>query len=101
MQADHTTSKIAHLRVAADDAILNLAKLPVRVADRTHPNRAGVIFNERVDAQSGQLRVLSQFAVLPACKPAPCADPKRPVTRGDQLRKSARRKRLIPRWLPW
>src|SRR5580704_18160126 len=100
MQPEDTTANAGHLRAAPDAAIPNFAEFSIRRARRPSPYRALVIFNESKDRRFIELRILSELAVLPACEPIPCADPKGPCACRNQSLDDTGREMLIWRWLP-
>jgi hypothetical protein len=54
-----------------------------------------------METLSGKLRVVSQLAVLPTCKPFRGANPKTPIARGEQASNIAAGEMLTRRRLPW
>src|SRR5262249_16808048 len=97
IQTDHSGSKTTIVTVALDAAILNRAEFPGGQRQPASPYRAFTILEEPINTLSSKLRVLSELAVLPTCKPLRCADPKSPVPRDEQAPDLAGGKRLI-RW---
>jgi hypothetical protein len=59
-----------------------------------------MILKQRLNKPSSKLRVLSQLAAIPTCKPFKRANPKSPVARREQAKNIAGGEMLIRWWLP-
>ena len=94
-------AETAVLSVALDAAALNRAESPGGSRRPAGPYRSFTILKERRNNLSGKLRVVSQLAVLPTCKPMISANPKTPIARGEQASNIVAGE-MLTRWrLPW
>src|SRR6266478_2436986 len=81
-------------------AIPNRTESPSGNRIPADPKRSFTILKERNNTLSGKLRVVSQLAALPTCKPVIGANPKGATPRGEQGSNVAAGEMLARGWLP-
>ena len=100
MQRFDELAETAVCSEALDAAAVKCAEPPRRSRLPAGPHRSITILKERVDTQSGELRVAGEVAAVPTRKPFSSANPKTAVARGEQASNVAAGQMLTGRRLP-